>query len=259
MTTKMAIKQLTAKQEKAVIKYVECGDKSEAYRHAYNTKKMKPETINRKANELLDNSKITKRMEELQLEQRREIEEKQKIKARSKAFVDGRERSSPTKLIKKDGELMPEDSLWWYATLFEATGTTDYELGETLINQAVRAKFKWHADPLVAKNEVLAAMHEIRPQDIMEGMLGAQMVGVHNLAMECMRHVVIDDQQPEAIYRYAKLANQFSRTFTAQLDALNKHRGKGQQKVTVEHVHVNEGGQAVVGNINQGGGQNEKK
>ena len=77
--------------------------------------------------------------------------------------------------------------------------------------------------------------------------------------MECMKRAVIEDQYPEAIYRYAKLANQFCRTFTAQLDSLNKHRGKGQQKVTVEHVHVNEGGQAVVGNINQGGGGNEKK
>ena len=33
------------------------------------------------------------------------------------------------------------------------------------------------------------------------------------------------------------------------LEALNKHRGKGQQKVTVEHVHVHQGGQAIVGRI----------
>jgi hypothetical protein len=33
------------------------------------------------------------------------------------------------------------------------------------------------------------------------------------------------------------------------LDTLNRHRGKGQQKVTVEHVHVHKGGQAIVGNI----------
>ena len=31
------------------------------------------------------------------------------------------------------------------------------------------------------------------------------------------------------------------------MEALNRHRGKGQQKVTVEHVHVHAGGQAVVG------------
>jgi predicted Kef-type K+ transport protein len=33
-------------------------------------------------------------------------------------------------------------------------------------------------------------------------------------------------------------ANKLSRTYAALLDALNRHRGKGQQKVTVEHVHV---------------------
>ena len=38
-----------------------------------------------------------------------------------------------------------------------------------------------------------------------------------------------------------------SRTYATLLEALNRHRGKGQQKVTVEHVHVHSGGQAVVG------------
>ena len=36
---------------------------------------------------------------------------------------------------------------------------------------------------------------------------------------------------------------------TKQLAALDKHRGKGQQKVTVEHVNVAAGGQAIVGNV----------
>jgi hypothetical protein len=39
------------------------------------------------------------------------------------------------------------------------------------------------------------------------------------------------------------------------LDALNRHRGKGgQQKVTVEHVDVHAGGQAVVGVVESPGG-----
>jgi hypothetical protein len=39
------------------------------------------------------------------------------------------------------------------------------------------------------------------------------------------------------------------------LEALNRHRGKGgQQKVTVEHVHVHAGGQAVVGMVETPGG-----
>ena len=49
-------------------------------------------------------------------------------------------------------------------------------------------------------------------------------------------------------------ANRLSRTYATLLDALNRHRGKGQQKVTVEHVHVHEGGQAIVGNVERPGG-----
>lgn len=45
-------------------------------------------------------------------------------------------------------------------------------------------------------------------------------------------------------------ANKLSRTYVTLLEALNRHRGKGgQQKVTVEHVHVHAGRQAVVGPI----------
>ena len=49
-------------------------------------------------------------------------------------------------------------------------------------------------------------------------------------------------------------ANRLSRTFAALVEALNRHRGKaGQQTVRVEHVTVNEGGQAIVGTVEQPG------
>ena len=48
-------------------------------------------------------------------------------------------------------------------------------------------------------------------------------------------------------------AIKLSRTHAALLDTLNKHRGKGQQRVTVEHVHVEKGGQAIVGSVERGG------
>ena len=38
------------------------------------------------------------------------------------------------------------------------------------------------------------------------------------------------------------------------MEALQRYRGKGQQKVTVEHVHVHSGGQAVVGMVGAPGG-----
>ena len=60
---------------------------------------------------------------------------------------------------------------------------------------------------------------------------------------------MIGDQTFEGRKESLNQANKLSRTWATLLEALNRHRGKGQQKVTVEHVHVHAGGQAVVGNV----------
>ncbi len=52
--------------------------------------------------------------------------------------------------------------------------------------------------------------------------------------------------------------NKLARTFTAQVEALKRYRTGGEQKVTVEHVHVHQGGQAIVGTVNRGGGGNKE-
>jgi hypothetical protein len=43
--------------------------------------------------------------------------------------------------------------------------------------------------------------------------------------------------------------NKLTRTFAAQMSALKDYRSKGEQKMTVQHVHVADGGQAIVGNV----------
>ena len=58
--------ELTQKQENFCLAYVETGNASEAYRRAYDTENMKPESINRKAKELMDNGKIAARLAEMQ-------------------------------------------------------------------------------------------------------------------------------------------------------------------------------------------------
>lgn len=39
--------------------------------------------------------------------------------------------------------------------------------------------------------------------------------------------------------------------YERQMAALDKHRGRGEQSVTVKYVHVGQGGQAIVGNVSQ--------
>ncbi len=59
---------MTAKQENFCLEYVRTGNKSEAYRLAYDAENMKTETINVKAYELFNDGKITDRVKELQEE-----------------------------------------------------------------------------------------------------------------------------------------------------------------------------------------------
>ena len=59
--------------------------------------------------------------------------------------------------------------------------------------------------------------------------------------------------------RTEKAFNKLMRTFTAQMEALRKHRHGGKQTVTVQHVNVEDGGQAIVGTVEAGGrGADEK-
>jgi len=61
-----SLMKLTVKQEAFCLAYIETGNASEAYRRSYDVQDMKPESINRKAKELIDNGKITARVAELQ-------------------------------------------------------------------------------------------------------------------------------------------------------------------------------------------------
>jgi hypothetical protein len=76
------------------------------------------------------------------------------------------------------------------------------------------------------------------------------MAVTHALAMDLLGRA---KQSPTVPYMEtcANLATKLQRTFVAQVEALSKLRRGGEQKVTVEHVHVHAGGQAIVGAVTQ--------
>jgi hypothetical protein len=100
----------------------------------------------------------------------------------------------------------------------------------------------------------LAGLVGIGRKDELEAMLASQLIACHNASMECYRRAMIGEQTFEGRRENLSQANKLSRTYATLLEALNRHRGKGQQKVTVEHVHVHEGGQAIVGSVDGVGG-----
>jgi hypothetical protein len=63
--------------------------------------------------------------------------------------------------------------------------------------------------------------------------------------MECYRRAMLPDQSLEGRQMNLVQAAKLTRANAAQVEALAKHRNKGRQKITIEHVHVYEGGQAA--------------
>lgn len=98
----------------------------------------------------------------------------------------------------------------------------------------------------------LELYESLEPGDGAEGMLAVQMVGTHDAALECLKRAALPEQTYEGRDMALKHAHKLMTLYTNQLEALNKHRGKGQQRVTVEHVNVEAGGQAIVGNVEAG-------
>lgn len=136
--------------------------------------------------------------------------------------------------------------------LMEAAGTCDPDFFKALLAQLSNASTLKGAADEEGLNFMLSVVKGIEPQDQMEAMLAAQMAAVHMATMTFARRlgsVEFLPQQDSAERAFNKLA----RTFTTQIEALKRYRTGGEQKVTVEHVTVNEGGQAIVGNVAHGG------
>jgi hypothetical protein len=132
-------------------------------------------------------------------------------------------------------------------------GGSQSDLWNTIIaNQAFNSLWTKNSNPENLSKQysaMVAALSGICPRDEIEGMIAAQLVAAHNAAMECDRRGMIGEQTFAGRQENLNQANKLSRTYAVLLDTLNRHRGKGQQKVTVEHVHVHAGGQAVVGTV----------
>jgi hypothetical protein len=140
----------------------------------------------------------------------------------------------------------------------KVTGTQGDEASFRILHQAANA-LVW---PLRQEDAIINAvsmMAEMAPQNMTEAMLSIQMIAVNEAALMYLSRATLPDQHPHCIDPNVIRATRLMRIFNEQIEAMQKLKGKGsQQKVTVEHVHVYEGGQAIVGPVTApagGGGQ----
>ena len=142
--------------------------------------------------------------------------------------------------------------------LMEAVGAKDLDFLNGLLSQLINAGAQGEDVDESSLNFMLSVVKGVEPENQVEAMLAAQMAAVHMATMTFAGRLANVDtipQQDSAERAFNKLA----RTFASQVEALKRYRTGGRQTVTVEHVTVNAGGQAIVGNVETGGRGASKK
>lgn len=111
------------------------------------------------------------------------------------------------------------------------------------------------------RNIALRLLVELAPQNALERLLIQQLVASDMAASVCLGIGTFKENNSDYRRKYMNLACQFMSVQTRQIEALAKLRTGGRQHVTVEHVTVEAGGQAIVGAVTQGtggGGGNDR-
>ena len=131
--------------------------------------------------------------------------------------------------------------------LAEVFGDTSDAFGSVLLRNCFAAKGLTEKN-IDTNGEVIEIVAALAPRDALEALLATQMAATH---MAVMRHStkMADAGHLASLETHERILTKLSRTFTSQMEALRKHRNGGKQTVTVQHVNVEGGGQAIVGSV----------
>ncbi|NQU45197.1 hypothetical protein HQ520_18090 [bacterium] len=112
---------------------------------------------------------------------------------------------------------------------------------------ADEAGAKWEAQ------EIQALVHRMQPKDEIERVLVCGVAALHSHAMVVLSAAAAKGLAGMRADGDRALAAKLLRTLANHVDVLKRYRTGGKQSMTVHHVHVGEGGQAIVGNVERGG------
>ena len=138
----------------------------------------------------------------------------------------------------------------WWARLKAALGTasTDF-VRASLFQLQTAAQLPCSGISEMGVNAALAIIEALEPRDEIEGVRAVQMACTHCAALSVLARFAGGGGSERRVIALGTTAARLLKAFTLQEEALRRRRGGNQQHVRVEHVHVNEGGQAIIGNV----------
>jgi hypothetical protein len=142
-----------------------------------------------------------------------------------------------------------EHENWWYR-LNTAFGTVSNDFVNSSLLQlqaAARSPFGTISETHI--NAALAMIEAAAPRNEIEAALAVQMACTHTAAMAILAKLDSGFGTDRRIAAFGSAAARLLKAYAMQVEVLRRLRNGGQQFVRVEHVHVNDGGQAVIGNV----------
>jgi hypothetical protein len=171
--------------------------------------------------------------------------------------ADQHDRRAPVrvKLLRPDAyvsQTCPPDgeSDNWHKRLQNALGTTSGDFVEASLLQiqaAARSPFGTISETHI--NAAMAMIEAAAPKDEIEAALAVQMACTHTAAMAVLAKLDIAFGTEKRVAAFGSAAARLMRAFATQVEVLRRLRTGGQQFFRVEHVHINQGAQAIIGNV----------
>jgi len=149
------------------------------------------------------------------------------------------------KAYPPDGE-----NLAWWKRLKQALGTASSDFVNASLHQLqAAAQLPFGGISEMVLNAALAMIEAAAPRDEIEAALAIQMASTHAAAMSVLARFGGGGPTERRAIALGSAAARLLRAYSAQLEVFRRLRHGGQQLVRVEHVHINDGGQAIIGNV----------
>jgi len=150
-----------------------------------------------------------------------------------------------------------DDQIIWRGQLKAALGTVSDAFVDMALHHLERAARMPGAGPSdMSINGALAIIAAFAPKNEMEAALAVQAACTHMVAMVMMARIGGGHGTDRRLPSLASASAKLLRAYCTQVETYRRLRGGGDQNIRVEHVHVHEGGQAIVGVVN-GKGQHQ--
>jgi hypothetical protein len=138
----------------------------------------------------------------------------------------------------------------WWQRLKKALGTTSSDfVNASLLQVQAAARSPYGTISEMAINAALAMIEAAAPKDEIEAALAVQMACTHTATMSVLAKIDSAFGSERRIAAFGSTAARLMKAFAMQMEVLRRLRHGGQQVVRVEHVHVNDSGQAFIGNV----------